>query len=297
MEYELKNGRIRAKVVTKGGELVSLRSADGTEYIWGGDPAYWPGRNPVLFPIVGGLKDGAVEHEGAVMHMGRHGFARDMEFSVAQRGEDYIVLALEENRETMEKYPFRFLLNICHRLTEDGFVTSFEVTNRDEKAMPFCIGAHTAFCCPLYGGERFEDYRIVFDEPEQVPSLRLDERGCVRHGVTEDLLRGSNVLELDYALFERIDTAVFDRPRSRGVSLLHRETGRGVRLQFDGFPMVAFWTAAGKRAPFVCLEPWHGCAAVDNESGRFRDKPYCVTLGPGESKKLAYEVKILSKKQ
>lgn len=296
MEYVLKKGQITGKAAAKGGELISLWDGDGTQYIWSGDPAYWAGRNPVLFPIVGGLKDGAVAHEGRTLHMGRHGFARDQEFSVAEQGEDYIVFALEETPETLKNYPFRFTLKVCHRLLEDGFATSFEVTNRDAAPMPFCIGAHTAFRCPLYEGERFEDYRIVFDRPENVPTQLLDSRGCLRHGAVEDLLHGSNVLELDYALFDRIDTAVFDRPCSGSVSLIHRETGGGVRLNFEQFPMVAFWTKAEAKAPFICLEPWNGCAAVDNESGQFTDKPYCVVLAPGESKKLTYEVQILPRK-
>lgn len=296
MEFGLRKGGITAAAADRGGELISLRDQTGTEYIWGGDPAYWAGRNPVLFPIVGGLRDGTVRCKGAPCRMGRHGFARNSVFSVEDRGEDFIVLGLRESPETLEQYPFCFFLRVRHQLLDNGFSTSFQVENTDSVPLPFCIGAHTAFRCPLLEGERFEDYQIIFDQPENIPSRLLDARGCIRHDRTEDILRGTGVIDLNHALFDRIDTAIFDRPCSRGVSLRHRETGRGVHLDFGGFPMVAFWTKANASAPFICLEPWHGCAAVDNESGAMEEKPYCVSLEPGKRKTLTYTVTLLAEK-
>ena len=293
MEFELRKGNMKAVVIDKGGELVSLRDRDGTEYIWGGDPAYWPGRNPTLFPIVGGLKDGTVRCKGAPYHMGRHGFARDSVFDMEDRGADFAVFGLRERPETLAQYPFRFCLKIRHQLLEDGFSTTFEVENPDSVPLPFCIGAHTAFRCPLGKGERFEDYQIVLDQPEDTPSRLLDERGCIRHDGWEDVLHGTGTIDLDHALFDRLDTVILDRPRSESVSLRHRASGRGVRLNFHEFPMVAFWTKAGAAAPFVCLEPWHGCAALDNESGAMEEKPHCISLAPGERKTLTYTVTVL----
>ena len=99
MTFELKKSNLRAAVRTRGGELVSLRDGDGLEYIWEGDPAFWSGQNPILFPIVGSLKDGKVELGGRTYEMGRHGFARGMDFSLAERGEDFVTLELRENEE------------------------------------------------------------------------------------------------------------------------------------------------------------------------------------------------------
>ena len=104
------------------------------------------------------------------------------------------------------------------------------------------------------------------------------------------MLDGSR-MPLRYQTFGELDTVIFSMLRSGGVSLLHRETGRGVQLDFHEFPMVAFWTKPG--APYLCLEPWHGCAAVENESGQFEKKPHCMMLSPGESKTLTYSVTIL----
>ena len=290
MRITLSRGALEAAVRTRGGELVSLRRG-GTEYIWSGDPAFWSGQNPILFPIVGSLKNGQVDIGGRTFAMSRHGFARQSEFTPVEQGGDFAVLELRQSGETLERYPFPFSLRVRHQLLEDGFSTAFTVENTGSAPMPFCIGAHTAFRCPLAEGERFEDYRLVFDRREDAPTLLLTPEGLIRDGAEEPMLSGG-VLPLDYGVFRRLDTVIFRQLQSRGVSLVHRDTGRGVRLDFSQFPLAAFWTRPG--APFLCLEPWQGCAAFEGETGRFRDKPFAVTLAPGERKTLAYAVTLLS---
>ena len=293
MEIVLKHGGLTAQVDTMGGELVSLRDAEGTEYIWGGDPAYWSGRNPILFPIVGGLKDGTVDIGGKSYEMARHGFARRMEFAVVEQGEAYAEVELGETAETLARYPFPFSLRVRHQLTEDGFFTEFRVTNTGTVPMPFCIGGHTAFRCPLAEGEKFEDYRLVFDRTEDTHSILPGAGGCLCHDRPGPALNGTDI-RLDHGIFNQVDTLIYDGLRSRTVSLRHDGTGRGIRVDFSEFPMVAFWTMPGVQAPYICIEPWQGCGAVDNESGDFTDKPHCVVLEPGESKRLRYIVSLLS---
>ena len=293
MQFTLSPHGLRAAVDSHGGELVSLRDAAGTEYIWNGDPAFWPGRNPLLFPIVGNLKDGQVLFHGQPYEMSRHGFARDLDFSPVERDDRHVVLELRESPETLSRYPFPFSLRVCHTLTEDGFSTAFRVENTGSAPMPFCIGAHTAFRCPLHKGERFEDYQIVFDRPEQADTVLLTPEGLVSHDGREPLLNGTDRFPLDRAVFGRLDTIILENLRSTGVSLLHRETGHGVRLDFTGFPMVAFWTKSGCEAPFICLEPWHGCAAADNEDGEFFHKRHCITLAPWEIRDLRYTIALM----
>jgi len=291
MEITLKRGANTAAVNTKGGELTSFRDGSGTEYIWTGDPAYWPGQNPVLFPIVGNLKDGKVEIKGKQYEMGRHGFARRSEFTVVKQEESLVTLELEENEQTLAQYPYPFRLYVTHQLTENGFSTGFQVVNTGEGPMPFCIGAHTGINCPLGPGEQFGDYELIFDKPEQAASLLLTGDGYIAPG-QEKLLDNGSVLPLSYGLFERLPTLIFDGLASGGVSLKNRQTGRGVHMGFPGWPMIAFWTPK-QGAPFVCLEPWCGCAALEGESGKFEDKPHCMTLAPDESALFQYTVSII----
>ena len=54
----LENERFRVEINEFGAELTRFTSKkDGTEYIWKGDPAAWKRHAPILFPIVGRLKD------------------------------------------------------------------------------------------------------------------------------------------------------------------------------------------------------------------------------------------------
>lgn len=293
MEYTLRRGELTAKVTEAGGELISLLDGGGTEYIWQGDPASWTGRNPILFPIVGALMDETVRFDGREFHMKQHGFVRRSAFTLEEQGEDYVFLGLRESGETLAQYPFPFHFRVRHQLTEDGFATSFLVENTGGGPMPFCVGAHTAFRCPLGEGESFEDYQLVFDQADTADTLLLDDRGHYT-GRRERWMEESRILPLRHRTFDLLDTLVFEGLRSTGVKLVHPGTGRGVYVRFKGFPMVAFWTKPEANAPYLCIEPWHGCGAYVGESGEFTDKPHVITLAPGEERTLTYTVSLLS---
>lgn len=291
MRIELKRGGCTAAVDTMGGELVSFKDEQGTEYIWGRDPEFWAGQNPNLFPVVGNLTDGRVAVDGRVYEMARHGFARRSEFALAEQGEDYAVLELRDSPQTLEQYPFHFVLRVRHQLTGKGFYTQFEVRNPGQGELLFCVGGHTGINCPLRAGERFEDYRLVFDQAEDAQSIVPSAQGYVS-AQREHILDHTDTIALDHGVFDRLDTLIFEGLRSKGVTLRHKDGGRGVRMDFGEFPMVAFWTMPNVSAPYICLEPWHGCAALEGESGEFADKPHAVRLGPGEEKTLRYSMEI-----
>lgn len=292
MDLELRRGSLSAIARPEGGELISLRDGDGAEYIWGGDPQYWAGRNPHLFPVVGSLKDGQVALGGSRYSMGRHGFARDSLFTAVEQGTDYVVFELRENETTLRQYPFSFRFRVRHHLTGDGFYTQYEVFNPGANPLPFCVGGHTAFRCPLRPGEQFEDYRLVFDEREDAYAMIPSSQGLLSRERTVYALPNTDTLRLSHQTFDQVDTLVFEGLRSRHVSLVG-PGGCGVRMGFGDFPMIAFWTMAHANAPYLCLEPWHGCGAMDDEDGQFTHKPYCVLLEPGEEKILRYTVTIL----
>ena len=178
MNVTLKNNKFTAVVTTHGAELIDFKDANGVSYIWSGDPAYWSGRNPLLFPIVGNLKDGKIRMDNQDYFMGRHGFARDMEFDVVDQGDDFVVLELTSNEETLKKYPRNFVLQVRQTLDDDGFTTAFKVVNKDNQPMPFCIGAHTAFSCPLREGESLEDFLLQQSHISQHTFIDLSLQLC-----------------------------------------------------------------------------------------------------------------------
>ena len=293
MEYTLQNAHYTAVAESRGGELVSLRDKQGKEYIWSGIAPYWSGRNPVLFPIVGRAKDDTLIFGGKSYTMAKHGFARKSDFSVAAQGEDYITFRLTESEETLAQYPFPFCLCITHRLTDEGFATEYAIENTGDTTLPCCIGGHTAYRCPNEEGAAFTDYEIVFDKAETASTMLINLDTAQITTSVEPWLNNTDRFDLRYEDYARLDTLVFDGLGSTGVALRHKTTGHGVHVAFDGFPMLGIWTQGAQEAPFICLEPWHGCSGIEGESGEFIDKRHCMCLAPGEMKRLTYTVTVL----
>lgn len=292
MRIELRRGCYTAAVNTRGGELVSFRDGEGMEYIWSGSARSWKGQNPNLFPIVGSLKNGQVDIKSRPCRMNRHGFARTSEFTVAEQGEEYVVMELRHSLETLDCYPYEFVLRVRHQLADSGFSTQFEIRNPGGEDLLFCVGAHTGINCPLEEGKRFEDYRLVFDQTEDIKAMIPTDQGLLASGRFGPALEGSDTLCLDHAVFDQVDTLIFEGLRSKGVTLRHKDGGRKVHMEFGDFPMIAFWTMPHANAPYICLEPWHGCAAYEDESGDFAGKAHVIRLSPGGEKKLKYTVTV-----
>ena len=209
------------------------------------------------------------------------------------RAVQYAHRGLHDNRSDAPENSLKaFRLAVEQRLTDTGFSTAVTVANPGEGPLPFCLGAHTGFRCPLEAGERFEDYELVFPERESCPTLLLRD-GLLDRPAALPCLEDTDTLPLDYRWFDALDTLIFEGLRSRSVTLRSRKSGRGVRVSFDGFPMLAFWTMPGKKAPYLCIEPWHGCAAGTAEGPEFTDKAHCIVLAPGESRTLAYRADTL----
>lgn len=291
MEHTLTRDGWQAVVHAEGAELVSLTAPDGTSYLWHGDPAYWSGRNPVLFPLVGRLTGDQTVFEGRPFQLNKHGFARRSRFTWVERGAETAVLTLRESEATLAQYPYPFRLTITHHLTGEGFSTEYQVKNPGDRPMPFCIGGHPAIRCPLHEGERFEDYDLVFDEEETCDLLRLRENGHLNDTLRRSFLQNSRRFPLNRAIFQEEDTLMPTGLRSHGVALLHRGSGHGVHLDAPDFPMLAFWTPP--EAPFLCLEPWHGCPPVDGEGAEFSEKRFCITLQPGEETTLTFTLRCV----
>lgn len=291
MEHTLKRGSLSILTKSHGAELVSFKNGE-KEYIWQGDARYWSGQNPNLFPNIGAVKEYGAYFDGTAYPLMRHGFGRHSGFIVAEQGDTYIVYELRENAETLKQYPFPFIFRVRHGLTEKGFYTQYEITNPGKKPLPFCVGGHPAFNCPMNEGEEFSHWHLVFDETEDAYARLPLPGGFISDDNREYILRSTNTITLDHAVHDRVDTLIFEGLRSTGVSLVGPD-GHGIRMDFADFPMIAFWTAPGKNAPYICLEPWLGCGAYENENGEFADKHLCAILVPGETKTLRYTISII----
>jgi galactose mutarotase-like enzyme len=291
MQLELCSFGASVRFDTLGGEMVGYIK-DGVSYAWQGDPAYWSGHAPVLFPVVCSLKNDSVVIEGKQCNIPKHGIARKREFSLLSKTEDSVVFALKADEEGLSVYPFHFELTVTHSLLKNGFQTTYTVTNADSREMPFCIGGHPGFCCPLHDGERFEEYELLFDQTESIKALYTDNGTLLNRNNAVQLIQDGRRIPLRYADFDR-DAFILDGLRSRGVRLVHKDTGKGLHFTFDGFSALGVWTPPLKKAPFLCLEPWAGLPALTDETGNFLDKPYAMVLQPGKVRSFSYAMEII----
>ena len=277
MEITLKCGCSSAVIISKGAELKSY-IADVKELMWCADEKYWGKTSPFLFPMIGNLRNGKTIINGKEYSISKHGFARDNEFTVESTTENTAVLSFESNEETLKSYPFDFKVTLAYKLTEKTLEISYSVKNRNEKNMPFCIGAHPAFVC----NKPFNSYKLVFSENETVnsPVMNLKTR---MWGDNDRIKRLDNSKEyaLDYSLFDN-DCVYFDTINSKNCSLI--SGNEGVKVSWEGFETLGVWTPDHKEAPFVCIEPWCGCDDYDTDSGIFSEKRGIQIAAAGETK-------------
>lgn len=287
----IQNACLSVSADTHGAELQAITTADGTDYLWNGDSAYWSYHAPTLFPIVGALRDGGASSAGGDIRLPRHGFCRTADFLLLSVNDTAVTYQLIADERTRVGYPYDFALCVTHSLSGMSVTTRYTVRNTGDKPLPFCIGGHPAFRVPLAAGERFEDYRVIFEQPETVDCTRLDENsGLVRSTDRRRFLSGGPDFRLSRALF-RDDALLFDDLRSRHVRLVSDRSGHGVEMDFTGFDYFGIWSPTGN-APFVCLEPWTGTATLDCEDDVFEHKRGMTILESGQSFEVAYTITV-----
>lgn len=251
----LENEGFRASISPNGAELQSFYSkAFQIEYLWNGDALYWPRHSPVLFPIVGGLKDDSFFYEGQEYHLVKHGFARDMIFEVEKSTPTSATFLLKSNDETLKSYPFQFELRLIYQLGANSITLTYEVKNPAAGPLFFSVGAHPAFNVPLVEGTVYEDYYLEFSKKENSAAWTIDKNLIA---TPVPYLKGQDKLPLQHDLFYK-DALVFKDLESDTISLRSDKTEHGLSYHFGDFPYMGIWAA--KDAPFVCIEPWCGIA-------------------------------------
>ena len=300
MRYLLENDRIKVEIVSFGAEVKSVINKNNMrEYMWYGNPKYWGRTSPVLFPFVGSLKDKKYRWNGKEYAMGQHGFARDREFMPVSRTEDEIWFELRSDAETLEKYPFAFVLQIGYQISRgaetDDVKVLWKVSNPSYETMYFSIGAHPAFLCPVHGFDKKkagckEGYKLYFDGADVIRHHGNDE-------ATGLALREDIEMPLDHG-YVTITNEFFDRctymvegDQTKCVGIADEEGKHIVDVCFDT-PLFAIWSPEKKDAPFICIEPWYGrCDAADFD-GDLSEREYTNILAPGESFEGGYTMKF-----
>ena len=287
---ELQNEQISITVSEKGAELQSIKDANGKEYLWQGDPKYWPRRSPILFPIVCSVNNDTYQVEGQEYHLPRHGFARDMEFKLIGKSERKVTFALESNEDTKKVYPYDFTLSVSYTLEDNKIGVIWHVLNTDKEEIHFQIGGHPAFNIPNMkaGGNQFGCIRLDNKEPMDA----LHSYGDGSHEMDEiPFIEAENgIMEFSNNTW-RNDSIKIHKSQLHRAELLNKAGETEVTVEFRT-PVIAFWSPYGKEAPFVCIEPWYGIGDPRSFKGEFKDKPLMNHLLPGASFMSKYDIII-----
>jgi galactose mutarotase-like enzyme len=287
--FILENEVLRVEVASKGAELQSIvNKIFGIEYLWNGNPLFWAKRSPVLFPIVGSLKNNTYFYQGKSYQLPRHGFAREMEFQVEKQTQKEIIFLLSSNAETRTNYPFDFEFRIRYQLQGDELSTEYIVTNTDRGILLFSVGGHPAFRLPLVAGTGFDDYYLKFEETENLSRWPISKDGLIQIQPIP-VLQDSNRLNLKKSLFYQ-DALVFKYPASSEISLKSGKTPHGLLFQMGEFPFLGIWSA--KDADFICIEPWCGIADSTNSDQQLERKEGIEKSAPGKVFSRQWRVKL-----
>ena len=279
-ELRLAGDGLSAAVDSHGAQLQSFHDRGGHELLWQGDPASWPDRALVLFPVIGPLVDGELHHGGGVHQMPPHGFAHLREFAVAEQSDGRCVLELRDDAETREAYPFPFVFTASFELRDGGLENVLTVSNPGEEALPCDVGFHPGFRWPLEPERSKQEYSVVFDREEPAPIRRGSGDPVLLYPEPRQSPVEEATLRLRDELFEDL-AIVWDRLDSRSVTY-GALGGRGLRVEFPDSPHLGIWMIPG--AAFVCIEPWQGYPSPSDFRGEIADKPGIGSVEPRGSR-------------
>lgn len=291
MKIKITSGENYAVLGLDGAMLNSLNK-NNTEYLWQGDAKYWAGQAPVCFPITGVLPNGEMQAFGKRCTMKRHGVARINPFEVLEQHKNSVTFVQRSDENTKRDFPFDYELKIKYTINGDTVTNEYIVTNTGEDKLPFVIGGHPAFNCPLANGEKFEDYKVVFDKNITKPCLRPDHHtGLVNVYENFDEMHGGDTLFLVHELFEEKDALIFENCEAKSATLIGK-SGKGVKIEFQDMNNLLIWSAVGN-APFVALEPWTGLASCNDEDGLFEHKRGMTVLEKDETASFKFKITMI----
>ena len=297
MVIEIKSEQLTVQFKTFGGALSSIKDRDGVEYLWQGDATYWSGQAPVLFPICGSLREDTAfyshgdgtETKGTIP---RHGLVRKKEFELVDQTENSVTFAIEDDENTYQNYPYHFRLEITYRVTGKTVRTQYKVFNREtNKVMPYFIGGHPGFNCPLLDGETYEDYYLEFEKEETCSVPRpFPETGLLDFQDRSPWLDSQKEVDLSYDLFS-VDAVTLDELQSRTIALRSRKHEKGLKVHFQEFSNLIIWSTLNKGS-FIAFEPWSGLSTSLEEGNHLEDKKNVRLLEAGQVDQIGFDIEI-----
>jgi galactose mutarotase-like enzyme len=278
MEYKIGNDKLQVVCSTCGAELLSVKTPDGHEYMWQGDPAFWGSHAPQLFPLVGRLTDGKYTMDGKTYSMGTHGFFRRSEIPLGEQMPDSLTFVQNAEADTLKMYPRLYRASVRYELRETTLKICFSVQNQDRNPMYFGYGGHPGFFVPMDEQTKFEDYWLEFSPCCEPYAIGMSDDCFVEGADTRFPLQDSCRLQLQHSLFDR--DAVILRDIARSVTLKSRKTKRFVTLKYPQMRFLGIWHKPHVEAPYVCIEPWTSLPARKGITESVETRSDLIYLAP-----------------
>lgn len=291
MNYVIENDLIRVTVSDTGAEIVSVYGKTTRfEYLWQGNPEFWQGRAPLLFPICGRLTDGKYVYNGKEYSMIIHGFARKKTFALAEKSGDKAVFVLESDEETLAQYPFPFRLIVTYTVNGSTVRTAMKVENTGKSDLRFSLGGHPGFNLPLKEDAAFDEHYLEFSKAKECEKLVMSDT-CFYTGKTQPFpLENGKILRLSHSLFD--NDAIFLSGMDDAVTLKCEKGGRSVTVRFNNMTHLGFWHKPRSEAPYVCIEPWHGVPSFDKKIDDFNSKAELISLAPDRTYETFFDITV-----
>lgn len=290
MIEEIKNDELIATFSTTGAEMQSLKDARSKrEYLWQGDPRYWGGRSPILFPIVGGMWNGACRIGDKEYSIPKHGFVRKAEWKVESNNGNSITFCREATAEELEIFPWKYVLKVTYELSGREVKAHLSVCNLSDSTMYFQIGGHPGFNLPgFHDTDVVNGYLQLEGNPQSV--LRAGTQGCTESKRHAAPLRKDGLIAIARETFDN-EALIFDNRQVTAATLLDLNKHPYARVESNA-PVWLFWSPQGVRSPFVCCEPWFGLCDEQNFNGDISQRPYINKAEKGETWKGWYEIRL-----
>ena len=289
MDYTIKNNMIEVVISDHGAEVQSVKGAHtGEEYMWQADPEIWGRHAPVLFPIVGRLKNDEYKYQGKTYHMGQHGFARDCDFEVENHTQESITFLLKDNEKTLEMYPFKFEFRVNYNLMNNLLEENFSVVNKSDETMIFGVGGHPGFNLPVNNGEEKEDY--YFDMHPSIARVKIPLKGAYLDWNNRSLASTDSFIGLSDELFKD-DALIYElHGHDNKVSLRTDKSKFHINVWTRNAPYVGIWSQYPNTANYVCIEPWWGIADREDADGELEHKYGMNHLEPGKEYQAGFSI-------
>lgn len=292
MTITLRSHLLTVQADTLGAQLTSIQTRDGVELLWQANPAVWGRHAPLLFPIIGRLRDGKYTVGGVEYAISQHGFGRDSEFQVTEQTDNSVTFQLEDSPETRAKYPFAFCLQVTYTLEGGKLTKTHTVRNRSQETMYYEVGGHDGFCTTLLPGEEMGDYYLEFPGLTEIAPFGMNEQNFFTKDKKVYPLQKGGRLPLPPQVFG-LDTVVLEQMPVHQVTLANEKNPIRLTMDFDQFDYLGIWTKPSEEPThYICIEPWTTLPECEFTDSALEHKPGIRVLAPGQEEQLSYQVTV-----